>query len=83
MQVNIDMTIKVLIGRILAGIVILLALIAAIIGAATARSGGFLTFLTIFVTPLALGFLIIVATEILGSIEGRRADGDGGGSALN
>ena len=62
MELKLD---SVLIGRILAGVVIFLALVAAIVGAAGARSGGFDLFLWRLTTPLGVGFLIIVATEIL------------------
>ncbi len=62
MELKLD---SVLIGRILAGVVILLALVSAIVGAAGARSGGFDLFLWRLTTPLGVGFLIIVATEVL------------------
>ena len=62
MELKLD---SVLIGRILAGVVVLLALVSAIVGAASARSGGFDLFLWRLTTPLGVGFLIIVATEIL------------------
>ena len=62
MELKLD---SVLIGRALAGVVIFLAVVSAIIGAAGARSGGFDLFLARLTTPLGVGFLIIVATEIL------------------
>ena len=73
----------VLIGRVLAGVVIVLAVISAIVGAASARSGGFDLFLWRLTTPLGVGFLIIVATEILRALDrtpdrGEEAP-DGGG----
>ena len=67
MEIRLD---SVLIGRILAGVVILLALVSAIVGATSARSGAFDMFLSRLVTPLGVGFLIIVATEILRALEG-------------
>ena len=74
MELKLD---SVLIGRILAGVVILLALVSAIVGAAGARSGGFDLFLARLTTPLGVGFLIIVATEILRVLD-KGPDGDGG-----
>ena len=62
MELKLD---SVLIGRTLGGVVILLALVSAIVGAASSRSGGFDLFLARLVTPLGVGFLIIMATEIL------------------
>ena len=74
MELKLD---SVLIGRILAGVVILLALVSAIVGAAGARSGGFDVFLWRLTTPLGVGFLIIVATEILRLLD-RGPDDNGG-----
>ena len=68
---------SVLIGRILAGVVILLALVSAIVGAAGARSGGFDLFLWRLTTPLGVGFLIIVGTEVLRVLD-KGPDGAGG-----
>ena len=62
MELKLD---AILVRRILAGVVVLLALVSAIVGAAGARSGGFDLFLWRLTTPLAVGFLIIVATEVL------------------
>ena len=67
---------SVLIGRILAGVVILLAVVSAIVGAAGARSGGFDLFLARLTTPLGVGFLIIVVTELLQALERVPDDGD-------
>ena len=61
MELKLDST---LIGRTRAGMVILLALVSGIAGAAQ-RGGGFDLFLYRLVTPLGVGFLIIVATKIL------------------
>ena len=74
MQVQLD---SVLIGRILAGVIILLALVYAVVGAATARSGGFEIFLGRLVTHLGTAFLIIILTEILahlGKAEKERSE---------
>lgn len=61
MEIKLD---QVLIGRILAGMVILLSFLSAIIGAAEARTGQLDAFLLRLVTPLALGILIAMVTEI-------------------
>ena len=74
MELKLD---SVLIGRILAAVVILLALVSAIVGAASARSGGFDLFLYRLTTPLGVGFLIIVATEIRRVLD-KGPDGKGG-----
>lgn len=74
MELKLD---SVLIGRVLAGVVIMLALVSAIVGAASARSGGFDLFLYRLTTPLGVGFLIIVATEIL-RVLNKGPDGEGG-----
>ena len=66
MELKLD---SVLIGRILAGVVIALAVVSAIAGAAGDRSGGFDLFLWRMTTPLGVGFLIIVATEILRALD--------------
>lgn len=66
MELKLD---SVLIGRILAGVVIFLAVVSAIVGAASVRSGGFDLFLARLATPLGVGFLIIVATEILRTLD--------------
>lgn len=73
MEIKLD---SILIGRILAGVVILLALVSAIVGAASTRAGGFDLFLARLATPLGVGFLIIVATEILRVLD---RDTDNGG----
>ena len=74
MELKLD---AVLIGRTLAGVVILLALVSAIVGAAGARSGGFDLFLWRLTTPLGVGFLIIVATEVLRVLD--KGPDDSGG----
>ena len=76
MELKLD---AVLIGRALGGVVILLALISAIVGAVSARGGGFDLFLYRLTTPLSIGFLIIVATEILRALDsGGNGPGDAG-----
>ena len=72
MEIRLD---SVLTGRILAGVVILLALVSAIVGAASARSGAFDIFLARLTTPLGVGFLIIVATEILRALDSTTIEG--------
>ncbi len=73
MELKVD---SVLIGRSLAGLVILLAVISAIVGAVGSRSGGFDLFLARLTTPLGVGFLIIVGTEILRVLD--KAGDEGG-----
>lgn len=72
MEIKLD---SILIGRILAGVVIVLALVSAIVAAA-GRDGGFGPFLAGLTTPLGVGFLIIMVTEILRTME--RAPDEGG-----
>ncbi len=55
----------VLIGRILAGAVIAVALLSALLWAVAGRQSGFSMFLDRLVIPMGVGFLIFVATEIL------------------
>lgn len=85
MEIKLD---SVLTGRILAGVVIFLAVVYAIVGAATARSGGFDLFLARLAPPLGVGVLIIAATAVLKVAQDRRgaaglpaarARGDGAG----
>ena len=64
---------SVLMGRILGGVVILLAVVSAIVGATSARSGGFDLFLWRLTPPLAIGLLIIAVTEALKGIRSGRA----------
>ena len=70
----------VLIGRILGGVVIFVALLSGIAGAAGARSGAFDLFLFRLAAPLGLGCLILVLTELVRVLEDRggepHADGD-------
>ena len=65
MELKLD---SILIGRVLAGVVIFLAVISAIVGA-TQRGAGFDLFMYRLTTPLGIGFLIIVATEILRALD--------------
>ena len=85
MELKLD---SVLIGRIMAGVVIFLAVVSAIVGAAGARSGGFDLFLARLLLPLGVGVLIIAATAALKAVLDRRgeaglplagAQGDGAG----
>ena len=59
----------VVVGRILAGIVIAIALSSSIYWATAAFSDGFWVFLNHAATPLGVGFLIIVMTEILRAVR--------------
>ena len=70
MELKLD---SVLMGRILGGAVILLAVVSAIVGATGARSGGFDLFLWRLTPPLAIGLLIIAAPEALKGIRSGRA----------
>ncbi len=69
MQLKLD---TVLIGWVLAGVVIALALVSAIVGAAGARSDGFDQFLTRLLPPLGVGLLIVAATAVLRVVLDRR-----------
>ena len=69
MQLKVE---AVLTGWVLAGVVILLAVVSAIVGAATARSGGFDLFLARLAPPLGVGLLIVAATAVLQGIQDRR-----------
>ena len=71
MEIKLD---AVLIGWGLAGVVIILAVVSAGVGAADARSGGFGAFLGLLAPPLGVGILIIAATIVLkGMLERRGA----------
>ena len=70
MEINVG-TVKVdsiLVGRVLGGVVIGIALIN---GIYWGTKGGFWAFLGTIDTPMGIGFLIIVATEILRRVSGR------------
>ena len=67
---------SVLIGWVVAGVVIILAVASAIVGAANTRSGGFDLFLARLLPPLGVGLLIIAATAVLkGTLERRGVAG--------
>ena len=68
MELKLD---AVLVGRILGGAVILIALLAAIVSSASSRSDQFAIFLNVLATPLGVGSLIIVVTEIWRERSGR------------
>jgi hypothetical protein len=59
---------SILVGRVLGGVVIGIALIN---GIYWGTKGGFWAFLGTIDTPMGIGFLIIVATEILRRVSGR------------
>ena len=72
MELKLDL---VSIGRIMGGVVILLAVVSAIVGASSARTGGFDLFLWRLTTPMGIGFLIIVLTEILQAVSSGSQEG--------
>ena len=74
MQLSVN---AVLMGWVLGGVVIALAMVSAIVGAVGARSGGFDLFLARLAPPLGVGFLIIVGTEVLRVLD-REPHGAGG-----
>ena len=65
-KTNID---TVLLGRILAGIIIVLAFVYGIYAAT--EFNGFWAFLSAITLPLAVGFLIIMVTEVLKEMQQR------------
>jgi predicted phage tail protein len=69
-KANVD---AVLIGRILAGIIIVFSFIYSVKAATEEFSGGFWAFLVLFITPLAIAFLIIMVTEVLRELRRRGA----------
>ncbi|MDE2780685.1 MAG: hypothetical protein OXI91_13555 [Chloroflexota bacterium] len=69
MELRLD---SVLIGRVLAGVVVFLAVVSAIVGAASAQSGGFETFLARLAVPLGVGILILAATGVLKAVQDRQ-----------
>ena len=66
-KANID---TVLLGRILAGIIILITFIYSIYAAT--QYNGFWAFLSAITLPLAVAFLIIMVTEVLKEMQQRR-----------
>ncbi len=67
MEIKIGKVDPVLIGRILGGLIILIALASSIYRGT--QSGGFWTFLSFIVTPMGIGFLIIMVTEVLNVLQ--------------
>ena len=65
-KANID---AVLLGRILAGIIIVITFILGIYAAT--EYNGFWAFLSAITLPLAVGFLIIIVTEVLKEMQQR------------
>lgn len=74
MELKLD---SILIGKILAGVMVVIAVISAIVGAAGTRSGGFDIFLYRLASPLGFGFLIFMVTEVLAHIQ-RNAPSESG-----
>ena len=66
MELKLD---SILIGKILAGVMVVIAVISAIVGAASTRSGGFDIFLYRLAGPLGIGFLIFMVTEVLAHLQ--------------
>lgn len=64
----------VLAGRILAAVVIIFSFAYSVKAATTAFSDEFWVFLSAFMTPLALGFVVIMATEILRELRKRNSE---------
>lgn len=75
MELKLD---SVLIGKILAGVIVVLAIVSAIVGAASTRSGGFDLFLYRLAGPLGIGFLIFMVTEVLAHLKGNSPSESGG-----
>jgi hypothetical protein len=67
-KANVD---AVLIGRILAGIIIVFSFVYSV--KAAVSYDGFWSFLLGFITPLAIAFLIIMVTEVLRELRRRGA----------
>ena len=60
---------SVLVGRVLAGLIILLGLVAAIWAGTDAQRDGIRVFLTGMMTPLSFGFVLIILSEGLKSLR--------------
>ena len=70
-KANLD---AVLVGRILAAVIIILSFAYSVKAATAAFGDEFWVFLGAFMTPLALGFVVIMATEILRELRKRNAE---------
>lgn len=68
---------SVLVGRVLAGLIILLGLIVAIWAGAGAQRDGFRIFLTGMITPLSFGFVLIILSEGLKCLRSLEEEEDG------
>ena len=64
MEIKADVN-AILVGRILAAVIIVMGFAYSVKAATTPHVGGFWVFLSAFTMPLALGFIIIVVSEIL------------------
>ncbi len=64
MEIKADVN-AVLVGRILAAVVILMGFAYSVKAGTSSFGGGFWVFLSAFTMPLALGFIVIVLSEIL------------------
>ena len=69
---------SVLVGRVLAGLIMLLGLIVAIWVGIEAQRDGFRIFLTGMITPLSFGFVLIILSEGLKCLRslGEEENGD-------
>ena len=70
-KANLD---AVLAGRVLAAVVIIFSFAYSIKAATAAFSDEFWVFLSALMTPLALGFVVIMATEILRELRKRSSE---------
>ena len=68
---------SVLIGRVLAGLIILLGLIVAIWTGADAQRDSFRIFLTEMITPLSFGFVLIMLSEGLKCLRSAEEEENG------
>ena len=73
-KANLDNLDAILVGRILAAVVIIFSFAYSVKAATTAFSDEFWVFLSAFITPLALGFVVIMATEILRELRKRNSE---------
>lgn len=69
---------SVLVGRVLAGLIILLGFIAAVWGGVDAQRDTFRIFLTGMVIPLSFGFVLIILSEGLKWLRSPEEKGNGG-----
>ena len=68
---------SVLVGRVLAGLIILLGLVAAIWAGSDAQRDAFRIFLSGMITPLSFGFVLIILSEGLKCLRSPEDEGNG------